>query len=68
MREIRYMKMKYYPLTALLWYLAAICFFIAATIGKSSIFVAVGAFYICVGSFYLSSYSKHRNRTEEKDE
>lgn len=56
-----------YSTIAVLWYVAAICFFAAAGIGKNSVYVALGAFYICIGSLNLRLYYKHKNHNEEED-
>jgi len=50
------MKKKLYLISAVLWYLAAICFLIAAEIGENITYVAVGALYICIGSSFLALY------------
>lgn len=53
--------MKQKPLLiAILWYVGAIFFFIAAGIGKNMPYVAVGALYLCVGSYYLMLHDRHK--------
>ncbi len=61
------MKKKSYSIVAVLWYVGAICFFIAAGIGKNSAYMALGALYLCIGSFYLALYKKHKNNDEKRE-
>lgn len=58
-------KQKQYRIVTILWFLAAVFFFIAAAIGKNTLFVCIGALYICIGCLYLAkgkSDSKNKSK------
>jgi hypothetical protein len=55
-RRMNDMKKKLYLISAVLWYLGAICFSIAAGIGENLTYVALGVLYICIGSSFLALY------------
>ena len=48
-----FMKTKLYIIAAILCYLAAIGFFVAAIIGKSTLYVIIGLMWICIGTLDL---------------